>query len=434
MIKEITIENFKSHKLSKLSFGELTLLIGANASGKTNALECLRLLSEIAKGVRFDDFNKGDTKFFRGDLKDLLKNKRNPITINCKIGDSIDGWDNFNILLKIKKDSFIVFEEQIKKEEEVFPLYKIKSEATGYSDEISVSYNNFTYGPHKPVIPCSNKQAIFYQLNNAGRFVNKHQKSQKLIPKVCDKFKNILQNIIFIEPQTDKMRGYSYENDTDIKSSVSNLSSILYKIWDSKDKLNGKYAKDYLLDFVCSLPEQDITNIDFIVTERNDIMVRLEESFGKKKKYIDAPLLSDGTLKTLAIAAVILSAPKGSLIVIEELDNGIHASRIKDLINKIKLIAKKRKLQILLTSHNPILANAIPDNELGKILLSFRDKHSGDSKIIKLEDMEQYSEMIIQNNIGDLMSSGVLERYLKSDDTCESRKKKSLEWIKNNLK
>ncbi len=432
MIKEIIIKNFKSHQSSMMSFGELTLLIGANASGKTNALEALRLLSEIAKGKNLDDLSKQNNNLFRGTVKDLLNKKNMPIDIQCNM--NFEEWNKFYISLKIQKDSLIVCEEEIKNENEKIPLYKVKSSAKRYSNEINIAYNNFARGQHKSIIPCSNKQAMFFQLNSISRFEQKHEKSREIIPKVCEKFKKSLSNIIFIEPKIDKMRGYSYINDIDIISSVSNLSSLLYKIWYSKTKVNGKYAKDYLLDFVASLPEQNITNIDFIVTERKDIMVQLEESFGKKKKIIDAPLLSDGTLKSLAIAAVLLSAPKGSFIVIEELDNGIHPSRIKELIDKIKVIAKKRRLQILLTSHNPMLANAIPDEELGKILLSFRENDTGNSKIVKLEEMELYSEMIIQNNIGDLMSSGLLERYLKSDETCESRKVKSLEWIEKNLK
>ena len=45
------------------------------------------------------------------------------------------------------------------------------------------------------------------------------------------------------------------------------------------------------------------------------------ETFGGKPTAYDASLLSDGTLRVLAIAAAMLSAPEGSLVVIEQIDN-----------------------------------------------------------------------------------------------------------------
>ena len=51
-------------------------------------------------------------------------------------------------------------------------------------------------------------------------------------------------------------------------------------------------------------------------------MVKLTETFGGSATEYDATLLSDGTLRVLAIAAAVLSAPEGSIVVIEEIDNG----------------------------------------------------------------------------------------------------------------
>ena len=53
MLSSFTIENFKSYRdASELKLAPLTVLIGANAAGKSNAVEALRLLSWIAAGNR----------------------------------------------------------------------------------------------------------------------------------------------------------------------------------------------------------------------------------------------------------------------------------------------------------------------------------------------------------------------------------------------
>lgn len=46
MITSISVENFKSYGASaRLPLSPLTLLIGTNASGKSNLIEAIRLLS-----------------------------------------------------------------------------------------------------------------------------------------------------------------------------------------------------------------------------------------------------------------------------------------------------------------------------------------------------------------------------------------------------
>jgi len=52
ILTEFTLANFKSYKTtSRLPLGPLTVLIGANAAGKSNALEGLRFLALLNQGM-----------------------------------------------------------------------------------------------------------------------------------------------------------------------------------------------------------------------------------------------------------------------------------------------------------------------------------------------------------------------------------------------
>jgi predicted ATPase len=221
------------------------------------------------------------------------------------------------------------------------------------------------------------------------------------------------------------MRGYAFAKDDTIKEDGSNLSAVLFRIVETeKDK--GR-----LLDFIRSLPEQDITDIKFIRTDRNDVMVRLEETFGKKSRIVDAPLLSDGTLRVLAIGAILLTAPEGSLVIIEEIDNGVHPSRADTLIKQIQNIATNRKLRVLLTSHNPALLDALPDEALGDVLCCYRDPEEGDSQLVRLGNLEQYSELVAQGPLGQLMTRRILDQFLKDRTTNEARHQKAVQWLED---
>jgi predicted ATPase len=428
MLTSVTIRNFKSYQEATLFLSSTTFLIGANASGKSNALEAIRLLSWLAKGSRLDDIERniqGSETVVRGQARDLFQEELSCFSLGCHFDDSLKDWTDFEIKIGQLLDQLIVIGETVTSKRWDLPLYKIDGEANHHTDEISVMYNNFTKGKNKPHIPCSNKQAIFYQLQTPSRFDAKYGKSQKTIPFVTKVIRETLRNIIFLDPRPALMRDYTYAKDDEIKEDGSNLSSVLYSICQKGDS-----EKNKLLDFIRSLPEQDIIDICFITTERNDVMVRLVESFGNRKKIIDAPLLSDGTLRVLAIAATLLSANQGTFIIIEEIDNGVHPSRADNLVKQIQAIATQRKLRVLITSHNPALLDAVPDNALGDVLCCYRDFEQGDSRIIRLSDLERFPELVAEGTLGELMTKQVLERYLKDKSTPEQRQLDALQWLK----
>ena len=62
MIERIVIENFKSLRKVDLSLGRVNLLIGTNASGKSNFLEALRMLEGIGNGFTIDEILNGKPK------------------------------------------------------------------------------------------------------------------------------------------------------------------------------------------------------------------------------------------------------------------------------------------------------------------------------------------------------------------------------------
>lgn len=405
----------------------LTLFIGPNASGKSNALEAIRLLSWLAKGSRLDDIERsiqGADSLVRGQPENLFLDKKKDFEIGCQMEGIEEEWSHLSLKIGLISDHLIITNESVSKDLDSLPLYRIHGQPNVHTDEISVEYNNFKRGGKKPQIPCSNRQAIFYQLETPGRFNKAHEESQRIIPSVVKGIRMSLRNVVFLDPQPVKMRGYTHAKDYEMKEDGENLSSVLYSIWNS-----NATQKDELLEFVRTLPEQDITDIRFIETSRNDVMVQVVESFGNRIKEVDAPILSDGTLRVLAVGAALLSAPEGALVIIEEIDNGVHPSRAESLVKQIKRISERRNLRVLLTSHNPALLDALPDDSLGDVLCCYRDPEKGDSRIVRLGDLDRFPELVAQGPLGQLMTKQVLDRFIKDKSTPEDRKQAALSWL-----
>lgn len=69
MLTAVRLQGFKSFADATLPLGPLTLLIGANAAGKSNAVEALRLLSAVARGRLLDpEFDASFGREMRGGL------------------------------------------------------------------------------------------------------------------------------------------------------------------------------------------------------------------------------------------------------------------------------------------------------------------------------------------------------------------------------
>jgi predicted ATPase len=160
-------------------------------------------------------------------------------------------------------------------------------------------------------------------------------------------------------------------------------------------------------------------------------MVELEETFGDDGNKFDATLLSDGTLRVLSIAAAILSAPKGTLVVIEEIDNDVHPSRAKILLKNISSAAQQRGLNVLISSHNPALLDAVPDESVPNVVFCYRDIIYGSSTLIRLRDAPDYPGLIAQGTVGHLMTGGLIERFIKNYPGSEKRKRMAEAWLED---
>jgi hypothetical protein len=409
----------------------LTLMIGANASGKSNAIEAIRCLSWLAGGRRLAEITTAvqeADQLIRGGIEDLTYHREPYFALGC---DTDDGdWNRYRIHIGVRRDGLRVQDESITGPVSGVPLFNVHEPAGEFGHAVEVQYNNFSRGGKKPRIPATDEQAVLSQLTTPARFAGYNGKPQTIIPSVVERFRKALTSVLFLDPDPRRMRQYSFIIDHQLKGDGSNLSSVLFQLCEERRQ------KDAVLAFVRELPEQDFRDISFVRTPRNEVMLQLAESFaGRKKKdqVWDAPVLSDGTLRVLAIAAALLSAAEGSLVVIEEIDNGVHPSRAGMLLRNIERIATERGLRVLLTSHNPALVDTLPADATPHIVYCYRDSEQGDSRLVRLEDLPNYPELVARGPLGQLMTRGILERMVKHPPDAVSRTKAAEGWLDSML-
>lgn len=432
MIEKITIKDFKSYQYAELKLSSLTVLIGANASGKSNALEAIRFLNWLAQGRKLSSLqylvNEND-RVVRGRIRDLPRQGMQQFGLGCDIAkEEFKTWEVM-FGLRENEELHIDYEAVVNPALDGYNfLYRTKETGRDLNTQISVEYNNFARGGKKPQIDCSDQMGIFLQLESAARFADGHSKAKKLIPRIAAKIEQNLAGILFLDPVPQKMRDYSFLSEKKILGDGSNLSSVLYHVWN--DDENRQKNRSALLSFIRSLPEQDISEFGFLEGPRGEVMLQLKETFGGRNRFFDAGLISDGTLRVLALAAALLTADNGSMVIIEEVDNGVHPSRVNKLLQSINEIAKEKQLTVLISSHNPALLDALPTDAIPAVVFCYRDPDSGHSRLIRMQDIPDYPELIAQDSLGDLLTRGIIERFVKQQEGTEIKKQKALSWLK----
>ena len=425
MLISIRVVDFKSYRDSTLQLSPVTVLIGANASGKSNVIEALRLLSWIAQGNRLGAIRyavyEGDAAV-RGTTATLARIGSNAFTIEAKINDLT--WNKFSIsLARNDADELHIVDERITGPTSTVPLYEVIQTSGDRGSDLRVAYNNFARGGTKPQVTCTDQMAVFLQMQSSARFEAGHKSAQSQIPHACQLLQGTLGQMLFLDPQPALMRGYSFQSESRLKGDGSNISGVLYNLSEQAG------VKSELVDLIRSLPEQNISDIDFIRTPRGEVMVELQETFGAQQQKFDATLLSDGTLRVLSVAAAILSAPTGTLVIVEEVDNGVHPSRARMLLESISRIAKRRSLSVLISSHNPALLDSLPDDAVPNVAFCYRDPSEGTSKIVRLQDIPDYPELIARGSVGHLMTSGLMERFVKFHPGPEAKRERAEDWL-----
>lgn len=424
MLSNFTVENFKSYRNATLELAPLTVLIGANASGKSNLIEALRLFSWIAQGNKLAAIRyalQEEVQTIRGTVRNLGFRGSDVFSLGCR--STLPEWDTYSISLAREEDDELhIAGERLTGNHEVVPLLEIvrREAAVG---QVQVAYNNFAKGGRKPQVTCTDQMSVLAQLQSPARFGKSHRKAQEAIPDTAAKYLDWLSNIVFLDPRPSTMRNYSFKTHRMQGETGAQLSGVLYNLCKNRETYQE------LLKLIKALPEQDIKKIGFIDTPRDETMVQLTETFGGNDTEYDATLLSDGTLRVLAIGAAVLSAPKGSLVVIEEIDNGVHPSRAEQLLENLSRLATNRKLRVLISSHNPALLDALPNDAVPNVVFCYRDPKTGASQLTRLMDIADYPELIAQGKVGHLMTGGIIERFVKNHLSPEERQERFNAWL-----
>lgn len=418
------LRNYKGFADAQIDlFKPFSLLIGPNGSGKSNVIEAIELLSFVARGqplYEISDLGRGSGGLeVRGGLQACGREGKD----RFQLGLGPEG-QRLSLLYEVEictRPHPQIIGEKLKVGNRT--LYETQPNLLGStSRDLTVQYDNFARGGRKPRVQVASDRSVLSQYREFA--ASKNRKYIESLGFVAIMSYHLQESFVF-DPDPKLMHSYERVGDTILKRNGSNLSAVLYGLSTGDDGQRAILQR--LLEKICQLPDEPYQKFDFTLTDLGDVIFGFQESSGYK---VDARVLSDGTLRTLAILTAFETVAEGSRIVIEEFDNGLHPSRVEVLTAAIAEVAQNRQLNVLVTTHNPATMNFLTREQLDGVVVCTWDDENKSAGLVRLDELPRYDEFLERGRLGDLVTRRVIDQYLAPEFE-EQQKKKVLAWLED---
>lgn len=423
------LKDFKSFIDARLNLLQpVTLLVGKNGSGKTNAIEGVELLAQLASGTplyEISDIGRSSRAYeVRGGLQDCVRKGKDNFSLCFTANATFNATSerlSYQVCVDAKKEPFIKSERLTIGSRNIFDANSSSS-----NELLVVQYDNFARGGNKPTVSVSSDRSV---LSRYGSIVSYPEKSNKALIKAAQRLIRVVSSHLtaafVFDPASKLMRGYERVNQPVLRRDGSNVSSVLHAMKNGSD--DSRVVLQRILSRISQLPEEPFLEFDFVETRQGDVLLGLKKGNGET---IDARILSDGTLRALAILTALESSPEGSRVIVEEIDNGIHPSRVNVLLDAIWETSERRKLNVLATTHNPASLNALSRERLESVVVCAYDEAVGASVLLRLAEVPRSESIFAGGRLGDFVTKEVLEKHMEPKYE-DSQRAKVVSWLES---
>lgn len=364
MLKKLRLNDFKSFADASVELAPLTLLVGANASGKSNLLDALRFLHGTVWGLSIHDILNGDKRGvwpgIRGGAAEAARIGKSSFTLEST-------WE-------------------VVDEPGSVPTTTIHEIVCRTSPSVGREVERF--------------------INETGEEILRKGPMEEVLTlpqALVAAFHTRIGSLQFLDLQPSVMRGYGRSGD-DLGTHGTNLSGVLH------DLCSDPSRKQTLVDWLAELCAPELADIDFIrVEELGDVMAMLVEKDGRR---ISVRSLSDGTLRFLGTLVALFVAEPNTIFCIEEIAEGLHPARIGLLMEWLLSLHRERGIQIIATTHSPTVLRWLDDETLGNTVLFARVPEHEGTIMRRLRDLPRFFDIVREAGIEEMFTTSWLELAL----------------------
>lgn len=355
-LNRILVEGFKSIKKVDIEIRDLTVLIGPNGAGKSNFIGLFKFLREVIETRLqvYTGVNGGANKLLHYGSK-----------VSPKMHISLDFNPNYYefSLLPTVNDSLLFENEFCYFETSVNNFYRENINNGGTESELEAIAKHYNFG----TVP----KYVLDVLKN-WRLYHFHDTSAEAgVKKIGDS-----SDMFYLKGDASNLAAFLSYMKTD---NVKHYERIVKTV-----QLVVPYFKDFVLR----------------PNPFNKTTMMLEWQDKNSEMVFNANDLSDGSLRFICLATLLLQPTPPSLILLDEPELGLHPSAIKLLGSLIRKVSKKS--QIIISTQSVNLVNEFEPQDI--VVVENKD---GNSKFNRL-DHANLNSWLEKYSIGELWEQNVL--------------------------
>ncbi|RKU08383.1 recombinase RecF [Candidatus Poribacteria bacterium] len=381
MLKRIKIQGYKSLVDLEVNFGHLAVLVGPNASGKSNFLDALHLLSRIAtsrtlkeafgppyRGHALESFTFG-----KEGIKSLLAQETVSFRIEVDVQLSPKIVENVNQHIQKMRPVPLDEEESVARrspptvrsqnlryriEIEMLPKlgtlrvadeYLAALNATGQVSQKRKPFleqidNQLHLRMEGQARPTHYERGLDYSILSMAHYLPHHPHLVAMRQELASWF------TFYFEPR-ERMR---LPNPVKEVHHIGLMGEDLAAFLNTLQGLNPRQFASVEKSLHAMIPS--VTGIEVGINNLGEVELVLREG----EKRISARGLSEGTLRILGLLTLVAAKEPPALIGFEEPENGVHPRRIRRIARFLEARMILEDIQFIVTTHSTLLPDLIP--------------------------------------------------------------------------
>ncbi len=348
MLRRLSVKGFKSLADVEVDFPRLTVFFGPNAAGKSNLFDAIQALSRIGTSRTIADALSEPIRgypiesfaFSQGGLAQLLSSEKAEFTLGADLSVRRERY-RYQITVEIQPAS-----GSLTVRHEYLTSIAANGDAKGAAtietvgDQIRIRRKGKAARPREE--PGKSNYAVLSDPRLAGPYYASIEKCRAELS---------VWRTYYLDPRIAMRIAKPPADVRDIGVLGEDIAPFLYRLRAENPPRHFDAVKRTLRSLIPSV--EDLT-VDLDKRRGTlDIQVRQDGiDFSSR-------IISEGTLRVLALCSIAVNPWSGGLLAFEEPENGVHPRRIELIAQLLTSLALDQGRQVIVTTHSPLFCDAV---------------------------------------------------------------------------
>lgn len=427
MITSLRLKDFKNFANETLRVGKFTLIVGANASGKSNILDAFRFLHGVGRGYSLAQIAGGKDeagwKPIRGATNELVRFQTSGANSevdrfslevelaapNPPMSRIALGGENAKYRIDVRAKSsgdggLSITDESLSIDsEEIYSATTFEDQKTLLEEDQRI-FQGLPLDHSRPALTQAYRLTDLLDADSPApqdfdEHLAWHVRREQRARSMAEVARQ-LSWVRFFDFNPDRMREPAFPGQTTLGDSGEYLPVVLREICADPKR------ESVLTSWLRGLTPMDVESFEFPADPSGRIHLVIRETNGAR---ISASCASDRTLRFLAMLAALLGDKESRVYFFEEIENGLHASRLHLLIDLIERVTSDGNKQVIATTHSAELLSLMADSTFESTSVVCRLEEENKTVIRPLAELHNARKLRKTHGLGRLLAGRWME-------------------------